>query len=125
MSSKKEDRYADDIRRSAERMSRARSAPQESALRGLGAFGIIGWSVAVPTVGGAFLGMWLNRVAPQNFSWPIALILGGLVVGGIIAWSWIDKERPKEELHGKPADNKPSGKKAGDSNQDTYKGGDR
>lgn len=88
----KSDRSADDIRRTAERMKRARSEPGVSPLRGLGAFGIIGWSIAVPTVAGAFLGLWLNRVAPQDFSWPIALILGGIVVGGIIAWGWVDKE---------------------------------
>ncbi|NWN91955.1 ATPase F0F1 [Marinobacter adhaerens] len=88
------DRSAENIRRSAERMKRARNEPGVSPLRGLGAFGIIGWSIAVPTVGGAFLGLWLNKVAPQNFSWPIALILGGVVVGGIIAWSWIEREGP-------------------------------
>lgn len=88
----KNDRSADDIRRSAERMKRARNQPGFSPLRGLGAFGMIGWSIAVPTVGGAFLGLWLNRVAPQDFSWPIALILGGVVIGGMIAWSWVGKE---------------------------------
>ncbi len=94
------DRSADDIRRSAERMQRARDEPGFSPLRGLGAFGMIGWAIAVPTVGGAFLGLWLNRVAPQDFSWPIALILGGAVVGGMIAWNWIDKEvsdQPRSE----------------------------
>ncbi len=95
--SSKNDRSAEDIRRSAERMKRARSEPGVSPLRGLSAFGIIGWSIAVPTVGGAFLGLWLDRVAPQNFSWPIALILGGVVVGGIIAWNWIDKEVPDQQ----------------------------
>jgi len=95
--STKNDRSAEDIRRSAERMKRARSEPGFSPLRGLGAFGIIGWSIAVPTVGGAFLGLWLNKVVPQTFSWPIALILGGVVVGGIIAWSWIDKEGPNQK----------------------------
>lgn len=95
--SPKNDRSAEDIRRSAERMKRARSEPGFSPLRGLGAFGIIGWSIAVPTVGGAFLGLWLNKVVPQTFSWPIALILGGVVVGGIIAWSWIDKEGPNQK----------------------------
>jgi|SRR5690554_2065019 len=88
----RKDRSVDDIRRSAERMKRARSRPNHSPLRGLSAFGMIGWSIAVPTVAGAFIGIWLNRVAPQNFSWPIALILGGIVVGGIIAWSWVSKE---------------------------------
>ena len=95
--STKNDRSAEDIRRSAERMKRARSEPGASPLRGLGAFGIIGWSIAVPTVGGAFLGLWLNDVAPQNFSWPIALILGGVVVGGIIAWNWIEREGPEQK----------------------------
>ncbi|MCB1679843.1 MAG: AtpZ/AtpI family protein [Halioglobus sp.] len=88
----KQDHSAEDIRRRAERMQRARSAPGASPLRGFGVFGIVGWSVAVPTVAGAFLGLWLNRVAPQDFSWPIALILGGAVVGGMIAWNWIGRE---------------------------------
>ncbi|PFG10327.1 AtpZ/AtpI family protein [Marinobacter sp. LV10MA510-1] len=96
MSSRK-DRSADDIRRSTERLQRARKQPGASPLRGLGAFGMIGWSVAVPAVAGAFLGLWLNKVAPQNFSWPIALILGGIVVGAMIAWNWIDKETPKAD----------------------------
>ena len=96
MSSRK-DRSADDIRRSTERLQRARKQPGTRPLRGIGAFGMIGWSVAVPAVAGAFLGLWLNKVAPQNFSWPIALILGGIVVGVIIAWNWIDKETPKAD----------------------------
>lgn len=37
--------------------------------------------------------MWLNRVAPQSFSWPIALILGGVVVGAMVAWNWIEKNQ--------------------------------
>lgn len=94
----KEDRTAEAIRRRAERMKAARSDPGESPLRGIGVFGIIGWSVAVPTVGGAFLGLWLDRIAPQDFSWPIALILGGVVIGGIISWNWIGKESQREQL---------------------------
>lgn len=83
------------IRRRAERMQQTRNEPKYSPLNGLGVFGVIGWSVALPTVAGAFLGMWLNKVAPQSFSWPIALILGGVVVGAMVAWNWIDKERNK------------------------------
>ena len=94
----KNDGSADDIRRSAERMKRARNAPGASPLRGLGTFGMIGWSIAVPTVAGAFLGLWLNRVLPQDFSWPIALILGGAAVGGMIAWNWVAKEGPGQEV---------------------------
>lgn len=85
------------IGRSARRLKQARDNPGVSPLRGLGAFGMIGWSIAVPTVGGAFLGLWLDRHMPQDFSWVLALILGGVVVGGFIAWAWISRESREEE----------------------------
>ncbi|SLN31000.1 Putative F0F1-ATPase subunit (ATPase_gene1) [Roseovarius litorisediminis] len=86
------DKSAEDIARHAKRLKSARDKPGPSPLRGIGTFGMIGWSIAVPTVGGAFLGLWLDRVAPQRFSWTIALILGGVVLGAFIAASWINKE---------------------------------
>lgn len=88
----KRDRSVDDIERRAERMKAARDNPGPSPLRGVGTFGMIGWSIAVPTVGGAFLGLWLDRVAPQDFSWTIALIIGGVALGSLIAWMWVGKE---------------------------------
>lgn len=91
------DASAESMRRSAERMKNARSTQTVSPLRGFGVFGVIGWSIAIPTVGGAFLGLWLNKVAPQTFSWPIALILGGVMIGGLIAWRWISDEGLKKE----------------------------
>lgn len=89
------DQTSKTIARRVQRMQQARDKPPYSPLNGLGVFGVIGWSVAIPTVGGAFLGIWLNRVAPQSFSWPIALILGGVVVGAMVAWNWIDKTSDK------------------------------
>ena len=86
------DKPAEDIARHARRIKSTRENPGPSPLRGLGTFGMIGWSIAVPTVGGAFLGLWLDRVAPQRFSWTLALILAGVAVGGFIAAAWIKKE---------------------------------
>jgi ATP synthase protein I len=88
----KPDKSTDAIARQAKRMQAKRDNPGPSPLRGISTFGMIGWSVAVPTVGGAFLGIWLDRIAPQGFSWPLALILGGVVLGGFIAMAWINKE---------------------------------
>ncbi|SHF43997.1 ATP synthase protein I [Litoreibacter ascidiaceicola] len=82
----------DDIARQAKRMKSNRDNPGPSPLRGIGTFGMIGWSIAVPTVGGAFLGLWLDRVTPKGFPWTLALILAGVVVGGFIAAAWINKE---------------------------------
>jgi len=86
------DKPADDIARQAKRMKSSRDNPGPSPLRGIGTFGMIGWSIAVPTVGGAFFGHWLDRIVPQGFSWTLALILGGVVLGGFIAAAWINKE---------------------------------
>lgn len=87
----KNDRTTDEIGQRARRMKAARDDPGPSPLRGIGTFGMIGWSIAVPTVGGAFLGLWLDRVAPRQISWTVALILGGVALGGLIAWAWIGK----------------------------------
>jgi len=86
------DKTAEDISDRARRIKAARDDPGPSPLRGVGTFGMIGWSIAVPTVGGAFLGLWLDRVAAQNFSWTIALILAGVVLGTLIAGAWVGKE---------------------------------
>jgi len=91
----KDRKQTDQIGRRAARKQAARDNPGPSPMRGIGVFGVIGWSIAVPTVGGAFLGLWLDRAYPQNFSWTIALILGGVVIGGALAWAWINEEKDK------------------------------
>jgi ATP synthase protein I len=70
---------------------------------GLGMMGLIGWSVAIPTVLGIVLGMWLDKHYSDERSWTLALLLAGLVFGCFTAWSWVNKEdqamgkRNKEE----------------------------
>ena len=59
---------------------------------GLATFGMIGWSVAIPTVGTMALGLWLDRVAPHKFSWTITLLFADIAVGVLIAWRWVMHE---------------------------------
>jgi ATP synthase protein I len=59
---------------------------------GLGMMGLIGWSVTIPTLLGAALGMWLDRHYPAPHSWTLALLFVGLVIGCVNAWRWITKE---------------------------------
>ena len=87
-----EDKSLHEIASHVSRKQAGRDNPASSPLRGFSTFGMIGWSVAVPTVGGAFLGLWLDKTVPQDFSWTIALILGGVAIGAILAWAWMDKE---------------------------------
>ena len=58
----KPDKSTDEIARQAKRMKSRREHPGPSPLRGIGTFGMIGWSIAVPTVGGAFIAAsWISK----------------------------------------------------------------
>jgi len=69
---------------------------------GLGMFGLIGWSVVVPTILGTVLGIWLDKRFPGKESWTLTFLLIGLIIGCVIAWLWLSKENieiHKEEDH--------------------------
>ncbi len=70
---------------------------------GLGMMGMIGWSVAVPSLLGAALGLWLDKRHPQSFSWTLSLLMVGIITGCIIAWYWVDKE--DKEMHNNKNEN--------------------
>jgi ATP synthase protein I len=59
---------------------------------GLGLMGLIGWSVALPTLLGATLGLWLDNRYPGGRSWTLALLVAGLTLGCFHAWRWLAKE---------------------------------
>jgi len=59
---------------------------------GLGMMGLIGWSVAIPTLLGATLGLWLDRRYPGGRSWTLALLVAGLAIGCLNAWHWVSRE---------------------------------
>jgi ATP synthase protein I len=59
---------------------------------GLGMMGLIGWSVVVPTLLGAALGIWLDTHHPGKHPWTLALLMAGLAIGCLNAWLWIAKE---------------------------------
>jgi len=60
---------------------------------GLGMFGMVGWSVAVPALLGTALGIWLDKTYPQSFSWTLTCLISGLIAGCLIAWNWVIKEK--------------------------------
>ncbi len=75
----------------------ARRKKKQSEWMGFSMFGIVGWSVVIPTVAGAGLGWWLDKHYPRNHSWTLALLLAGLVLGCFIAWNWLSREN--ENMH--------------------------
>jgi ATP synthase protein I len=76
----------------AARKLKARRNPAPGVWFGLGMTGLVGWSVVVPTLLGAALGIWLDERHPGTHSWTLALLVAGLVLGCFNAWHWVAKE---------------------------------
>jgi ATP synthase protein I len=74
------------------RKLKARRNPTPGVWFGMGLMGVVGWSVAVPTLLGAAVGRWLDRRHAGPHSWTLALLVAGLTVGCVNAWRWIAKE---------------------------------
>jgi ATP synthase protein I len=87
-----EARFAEQAGAKAARKVKARRHAADGVWFGLGMMGLIGWSVAVPTLAGAALGLWLDRRHPGAHSWTLALLAAGLAIGCANAWHWVAKQ---------------------------------
>jgi ATP synthase protein I len=64
-----------------------------NVLNAIGMLGVVGWSVALPTVLGILAGMWLDRHWPSRISWTLTLLGAGLAIGCVSAWLRIEREQ--------------------------------
>lgn len=87
-----EERFRVDVARKAERRRKAASEQDRGVWFSLGLFGLIGWSIAVPTLVGIAAGVWIDDRWPGRISWTLTLLFVGLVVGCINAWYWVKQE---------------------------------
>ena len=83
---------SEEVGAKAARMLRARRRAAHGVWFGLGMIGLIGWSVAIPTLLGVALGMWLDRHYPGQHPWTLALLVAGLAIGCFNAWHWVANE---------------------------------
>ena len=81
-----------EVERKSARRARARREGRQGLGYGLGLFGLIGWSVAVPTVLGIALGVWIDRRFPSPYSWTLMGLFVGVVLGCLNAWFWLRRE---------------------------------
>jgi ATP synthase protein I len=63
----------------------------------LGLFGVIGWSVAIPTLAGVAAGIWLDARVESRISWTLTLMLVGVLIGCLTAWRWTRQETGQEK----------------------------
>jgi ATP synthase protein I len=86
-------RLPEEIERRVRRRERARRRADRSVWFGLGMFGLVGWSVAIPTLLGIALGVYLDAHHPAGFSWTLTLLGVGVAIGCLNAWYWVVQER--------------------------------
>lgn len=88
-----EDRLCREVTRREARKLRSRSEERIPFL-GLRMFGMVGWSVAVPTLIGLAAGLYLDRAAlgGGRVSWTLTLLIVGVIAGCLNAWHWVARE---------------------------------
>lgn len=84
--------FGRELSEKASRKARARREGDRTVWFGLGMFGLVGWSVAVPTVLGIAAGVWLDRRLPGAVSWTLTGLVVGVAVGCLNAWYWVRRE---------------------------------
>lgn len=85
-------KFSKKVGEKAQRKLKALHNDKKSVWFGLGMMGIVGWTIVVPTLLGALLGIWLDKKYPETFSWTLTGLILGLLAGCLIAWRWINKE---------------------------------
>lgn len=83
------------IEEKEERKMRARTE-EKRFWYGFGLFGLVGWSVAIPTLIGIAVGVWLDKVLDDRISWTLTFLFIGLIVGCLNAWYWVQQERKND-----------------------------
>lgn len=78
------------------RKMKARREKDRSIWFGLGMFGLVGWSVAIPTLIAVAVGVWIDLKWPSRFSWTLMLLFIGVVLGCMNAWYWVKRESGRD-----------------------------
>lgn len=88
-------RFVDELRRIDRRKKKKEEEGEKTVWFGLGLLGLIGWSVAIPTVAGALGGVFIDLKTGSEYSWTLMLMFLGLIIGCVNAWFWVTRERRK------------------------------
>jgi len=91
-----QEEFGEQVGHRAERKLRARKERERSAWFGLGMFGLVGWSIVIPTLIGIATGIWLDRRWPGQVSWTLTFLIIGIAVGCLNAWYWIKQESRRD-----------------------------
>tara|TARA_R110000824_G_scaffold311868_1_gene499013 strand:+ start:2237 stop:2545 length:309 start_codon:yes stop_codon:yes gene_type:complete len=85
-----EDPLVREVRLRRDRQERWLREGDMSIGRRLAQIGVLGWIIVVPTLGGLFLGHWIDKRLETGIFWTGPLLVAGLLIGGWSAWKWMN-----------------------------------
>jgi ATP synthase protein I len=83
------------VREVGKQADRRREGRGQGVWQGLAQVGTVGWMVALPAVGGALLGRWIDGRYATGIFWTLSLLTIGLAIGCVATWRAMNRE-----LHG-------------------------
>jgi ATP synthase protein I len=93
---KRRDELARRVSEKEDRKLKARREKYRSVWFGLGMFGMVGWSVTIPTLIGIALGIWIDTTWNGPYSWTLMLLFIGVMIGCLNAWYWVKRESKRD-----------------------------
>lgn len=84
--------FLKEVKEKSARKARARREEELGIWYGIAMIGIIGWSVAIPTLIGVAIGLWIDRQLSDPFPWTLLFVLIGVALGCLNAWYWVQHE---------------------------------
>lgn len=93
---KPSDRFREEVGAKENRKLKAERRKDQDLWFGLGMFGLVGWSVALPTLLGVAIGIWIDTRWPSRYSWTLMCLFIGVIVGCLNAWFWVKRESRRE-----------------------------
>jgi ATP synthase protein I len=87
-----DDQMVVEARRHRARRQRWQREGDMSVGRRLAQIGVLGWIFVIPTLGGLFLGRWLDAYFETGIFWSAPLMLLGVCLGGWTGWKWMNSK---------------------------------
>jgi ATP synthase protein I len=85
--------FRHEVKANQQRKLRAQRQGDQGVWFGLGMFGLVGWSVAIPALLATALGVWIDARIESRYSWTLMLMIIGVCIGCLNAWFWVSRER--------------------------------
>lgn len=93
---RKQKDFLEEVGSKEARKIKARKEGDRSVWFGLGMFGLVGWAVAIPTLIGVAVGVWIDKTWTGPRSWTLMFLILGVIGGCVNAWYWVKRESRRE-----------------------------